>query len=79
MNVIKAFKELEFGNSVRMFRINSLDTKYAYRDLIEVIEAVGENVDLVMIPKVNYAEDIYVLDTLLSEIELNKSLKNKSG
>lgn len=78
-NVIKAFKELNFGNSVRMFRINSLKTKYAYRDLIEVIEAVGENVDLVMIPKVNYAEDVYVVDTLLSEIELNKGFKKRIG
>jgi len=79
INVIKAFKEFKFGNSIRMFRINSLDTKYAYKDLIEVIEAIGRNIDLVVVPKVNCAEDIYVIDTLLSEIELNKNIKKHIG
>src|SRR5271156_2279893 len=46
-NVIRAFQELDFGQRVRMFRINDLETSFAYRDLIEIVEATGESVDLV--------------------------------
>jgi citrate lyase beta subunit len=36
-NVIRAFQELDFGQRVRMFRMNDLQTPFAYRDLIEVV------------------------------------------
>ena len=41
-NVSRAFRELDFGSRIRMFRINGLDTPFAYRDLIEVVEAAGD-------------------------------------
>jgi citrate lyase subunit beta/citryl-CoA lyase len=68
-NVVRAYKELDFGNKLRMYRINGLDTYYAYRDLIDVVEAAGDNIDLIVIPKVNRPEDIYVVETLLTQIE----------
>src|ERR1043166_1016962 len=46
-----AFRELDFGARIRMLRINGLDTPFAYRDVIEVIEAAGDRIDLVMLPK----------------------------
>ena len=48
-NVARAFKELDFGGKLRMFRINGLDTHYAYRDLIEVVEAAGDCIDLIVV------------------------------
>ena len=54
-NVVRAFAELDFGKRARMFRINGLDTSFAYRDLIDVVEAVGDRLDLVMVPKVELA------------------------
>jgi citrate lyase beta subunit len=50
-NVIRALQELDFGRKVRMFRINALDTPFAYRDLVEVVEAAGDRVDVVMLPR----------------------------
>ena len=76
-NVIRAFKELHFGARSRMFRINSLDGPFAYRDLIEVVEVAGEHVDVIMIPKVNSREDVLFVDTLLTQIESCCSLARK--
>jgi citrate lyase beta subunit len=53
----------------RVFRINGLDTHFAYRDLIEVIEAAGAHIDLVMLPKTNLPRDVQFVDSLLTQIE----------
>lgn len=54
---------------VRIFRINALDTHFAYRDLIEVVEPAGAYIDLVMLPKTNSTRDVQFVDTLLTQIE----------
>ncbi|MEZ5585017.1 MAG: aldolase/citrate lyase family protein [Candidatus Competibacteraceae bacterium] len=63
-NVARAYKELDFGNKLRMYRINGLDTHYAYRDIIDVVEAAGDCIDLIVVPKVNRPEDVYVVGNL---------------
>jgi citrate lyase subunit beta/citryl-CoA lyase len=78
-NVIRAFRELNFGQRVRLFRINGLDTPFAYRDLIEVVEAVGDRLDLVMLPKANGPEDVAFVERLLSQIELARGFKRQIG
>ena len=50
-------------------RINGLDTAYMYRDVIDVIEQAGRNLDLIMIPKVGTAADVYALDMLVTQVE----------
>ena len=77
--VVRAFKELDFGPRLRIYRINSLDTSFAYRDLIEVVEAVGERVDLVMVPKVSGPEDVAFVARLLSQIELGRGQTRQIG
>ena len=79
LNVIQALKEIDFGRRVRMFRINALDTPFAYRDLVEVVEAAGDRLDVVMIPKAGSARDIEFVDTLLTQIEGNVRLTRPIG
>ena len=67
--VISAFTELDWGPKPRTFRMNALDTPYFYRDLIDIVEQSNGAVDLIVIPKVNRPEDVYVVDTLLTQIE----------
>src|SRR5438105_15331575 len=50
-NVVRAFRDLDFGRKLKTFRINALDTPFAYRDLIEVVEEAGDRSDAVMRPK----------------------------
>ena len=80
-NVIKALKDInwkEKGKTISV-RINSPDTHYMYRDLIDIVEEVGENLDTILLPKAGTASDVYMIDCLLTQIESNKKLKNKIG
>jgi citrate lyase beta subunit len=78
-NVVRAYRELDFGNKLKMFRMNGLDTHFAYRDLIEIVEAAGDRIDLIVIPKVNRPEDVYVVETLLGQIESYKKFSRPIG
>ena len=80
-NVIKGLKEInwkEKGKTISV-RINSPDTHYMYKDLIDIVEAVGEKLDTILLPKAGTASDVYMIDCLLTQIETNKKLKNKIG
>jgi citrate lyase subunit beta/citryl-CoA lyase len=68
-NVIKALRGLDFGGRMRLVRVNGLDTPFAYRDLVEVVEGAGVHLDAVMLPKAGSARDVWFVDTLLQQIE----------
>jgi citrate lyase beta subunit len=68
-NVVRALKEVDFDRRLRIVRINSLDTEFADRDLMEVMEFAGDRVDLVMVPKVASAADIAFVDDILTGVE----------
>lgn len=78
-HVVRAFKELDFGRKLRIFRMNGLDTSFAYRDLIEVVEEAGDRVDLVVVPKVGTASDIHFVATLLGQIEAAMGITRPIG
>jgi citrate lyase beta subunit len=78
-NIIRAYSELDFGSKLKMYRINGLDTGFAYRDVIEIVEAAGHSIDLIVVPKVNCPEDIYFVDTILRQIETYKNIKRPIG
>jgi citrate lyase subunit beta/citryl-CoA lyase len=67
-NAGRAFRELDFGPRVRLLRINALDTPFAWRDLTEVVEAAGDRIDLIMLPKAGRPRDVEFVDMLLSQI-----------
>jgi citrate lyase subunit beta/citryl-CoA lyase len=73
--VIEALNTLDFGGKIRAFRPNDVSTRFCYRDLIEVVEAAGRNLDGVVIPKVNGPADMQFIDTLLTQIERNVGLE----
>ncbi|HEY4350440.1 MAG TPA: CoA ester lyase, partial [Paraburkholderia sp.] len=78
-NVVRAFAELDFGPRARMVRINGLDTPWAYRDVIDVVETAGDRLELVMVPKVGAAADVAFVDTLLTQIERHKGFPRAIG
>jgi citrate lyase beta subunit len=78
-NVVRAFRELDFGRKLKAFRINGLDTPFAYRDLIEVVEAAGDTIDVVMMPKANLPQDVRFVCMLLTQIELAKGFERQIG
>jgi malyl-CoA/(S)-citramalyl-CoA lyase len=78
-NVIQALQEVDWGGKTLTVRINGLDTHYMYRDVIEVIEQGGERLDLIMVPKVGTAADVYALDMLVTQCEAAVGRKKRIG
>jgi len=50
-----------------------------YRDVVDVMEQAGDKLDLIMIPKVGTAADVYALDMLVTQIEDAKGYKKRVG
>ncbi|WP_134766550.1 CoA ester lyase [Nocardioides sp. 1609] len=55
-------------------RINSLDSPWALDDLTTLVPAIGDRLDVVMVPKVQGAEDIHYVDRLLAQLEAKAGL-----
>ena len=80
-NVIEALNDIDWrakGKTVSV-RINSLDTHYMYRDVVDVVEQAGERLDTILIPKVGVAADVYMVDAMLTQIETAKGFDNRIG
>ncbi|KTD19352.1 citrate lyase beta subunit [Legionella lansingensis] len=77
-HIVQALKSADV-NKTLMLRINALDTHFAYRDVIEIVEAAGQHLDLIMLPKVQTARDVHFLDDLLTQIEMHKKMSNRIG
>ncbi|MCG8549957.1 MAG: CoA ester lyase [Desulfobacterales bacterium] len=68
--VIDSLRSLDFKEKGIALRINSLDTSFAYKDLVQVAEAAGDRLETVVVPKVNHEADIHFAGRLLDGIEM---------
>jgi citrate lyase subunit beta/citryl-CoA lyase len=68
-NIVAALNEGGWGTTIRAVRVNDWTTHWTYRDVVEVVEGAGQNLDAIMLPKVQSAEQIVALDLLLTQIE----------
>ena len=80
-NVIDALQDLDWqGNGKTIsVRINSIDTHYMYRDVVEVVEQAGQHLDTILLPKAGTASDVYMLSAMLNQIETSKGFKHRIG
>src|SRR5688572_16013927 len=78
-NIVQALNDLDFGKKTVSVRINGLDTHYMYRDVVDVIEQGGDRLDLIMIPKVGTAADVYAVDMLVTQCEAAVKRKKRIG
>ena len=72
--LVEALRSLDFKGKIRAFRPNGIRTKFFYRDVIEVVESAGANIDVMVLPKVQEASDVLFADLLLTQIEQNVGL-----
>ncbi len=80
-NIIEALHDIDWrgkGKSISV-RINSLDTHYMYRDVVDLVEQAGDKIDTLLIPKVGVAADVYMVDAMLTQIEEAKGFTNRIG
>lgn len=78
-NIIEALNDIDWGRKTMSVRINGLDTHYMYRDVVDVVEQAGSRLDLIMVPKVGTASDVYAVDMLLTQIEDAMGFEKRIG
>jgi malyl-CoA/(S)-citramalyl-CoA lyase len=74
-NVIKALGAYDWPASAVSVRINGLDTHWCYRDVVDVVEACGDVLDTVLVPKVGAPSDVEFVATLLDQIEQRRGFR----
>ncbi|MFN4057014.1 MAG: L-malyl-CoA/beta-methylmalyl-CoA lyase [Roseinatronobacter sp.] len=79
VNVIAATHDIDWGRKTLSVRINGLDSPWWYRDVVDLLEQGSERLDLIMIPKVGCAADLYAVDALVTAIEAAKGRKKRVG
>jgi citrate lyase subunit beta/citryl-CoA lyase len=80
-NVIEALNDLDWkGNGITVsVRINGLDTQFMVRDVVDVVEQAGSRLDTILIPKVGVYSDIYMVEAMVSQLEMQEGLENRIG
>jgi malyl-CoA/(S)-citramalyl-CoA lyase len=71
---IEMAKAVDFGSTGLWTRINALNSPWALDDISEIIGAVGNKLDVIMLPKVDGPWDIHYLDQLLAQLEARYKL-----
>jgi len=67
--IVDALNAGDWGEKTRVVRVNDWTTHWTYRDVVTVVEGAGQNLDCVMLPKVQDAGQVTALDLLLTQIE----------
>ncbi len=67
-------RSVDFGSAQYWTRVNALDSPWALDDIIAAVTEVGDALDVIMIPKVEGAEDIHYVDRLLAQLEARAGL-----
>ena len=67
--VAQALRDGGWGGKIRAVRINDVSTRWAYRDVADLVEHAGQYLDAIVLPKVGAAVEVAWLDLLLSQVE----------
>jgi len=65
----------DFGDTQLWTRVNSLDSPWALDDLTRLVTAIGDKLDVIMIPKVEGPEDIHYVDRLVAQLEAKAGVR----
>ncbi|WP_372735909.1 CoA ester lyase [Nocardioides sp.] len=67
--LVQIAKDTDFGPTQLWTRINSLDSPWVLDDLTTLVTEIGDKLDVIMVPKVQGAEDIHYVDRILAQLE----------
>ncbi|KNE78995.1 MULTISPECIES: HpcH/HpaI aldolase/citrate lyase family protein [Streptomyces] len=67
--IVDALNNGDWTGKTRVVRVNDWTTHWTYRDVVTVVEGAGPNLDCIMLPKVQSADQVVALDLLLTQIE----------
>ncbi|MDQ3777094.1 MAG: CoA ester lyase [Pseudomonadota bacterium] len=78
-NIIQALNDIDWKGKTISVRINGIDTHYMYRDVVDIVEQAGHKLDTILIPKAGVPADVYLVDAMVTQIEMAKGLTNRIG
>ena len=76
---VGALTGLDWGRTVRAVRVNGLDTPWCHGDIIEIVTGARDCVDVLIVPKVCSARDVWWVDVLLTQLETKLGLSRPIG
>jgi malyl-CoA/(S)-citramalyl-CoA lyase len=65
----------DFGSTGLWTRINALNSPWALDDITGIVAAIGNKLDVMMLPKVEGPWDIHYLDQLLAQLEARHAVR----
>ncbi len=78
-NVIKAIREYHWDDQQLSVRINNLDSRYWYYDIVNIIDEIGGEIDTITVPKVRKSADLYTVAKLLDAVEADNEIAGTVG
>jgi malyl-CoA/(S)-citramalyl-CoA lyase len=73
--LVEVAKSTDMGQTQLWTRVNSLDSPWVLDDLITLVTEIGDKLDVIMVPKVEGAQDIHYVDRLLAQLEARAGLE----
>lgn len=77
--IVTALHEVDWKEKFVTARINGLETRWCYRDVLALVEQGGERLDAILVPKVGNASDIYAIDMLVTQASMAVGRKKHLG
>ncbi len=72
--LVEVGRTVDMGTTQLWARVNALDSPWILDDLITLVTEIGDALDVIMLPKVEGAEDIHYADRLLAQLEARAGL-----
>ncbi len=76
---VDALNGLDWGSKVRAVRVNDHETEWAVYDMVSILEGAGNNLDVIIVPKVKKPSDLLFFETLLKSLERKLKIKKPIG
>ena len=73
--LIEVARGHDFVDTQLWTRVNSLDSPWFLDDLLQLVPAAGDRLDVIMLPKVEGPWDIHFLDQLLAQLEAKHGIQ----
>jgi malyl-CoA/(S)-citramalyl-CoA lyase len=73
--LIKVGREMDMGDTALWTRVNSLESPWVLDDLTEIVGAIGDKIEVIMVPKVEGPWDIHYVDRLLAQLEAKAGIE----
>jgi malyl-CoA/(S)-citramalyl-CoA lyase len=67
--LVQIGREADLGETPLWTRVNSLDSPWALDDIVTLVSEIGNQLEVMMIPKVEGPWDIHYVDRLLAQLE----------